>query len=143
MCHSQLYHQTVNQTIEWHFTSIHTVLAALLVAIDACKAALLSLCLHCVSMATASRAANALQCANTNDVFFCVAAGMLGLLWTCYPVIWGLAEGSNTISVTAEVGLYKLYASVPSEHSVTEHSAVEQRLLAQHIFSVTVTCSAM
>ena len=30
-------------------------------------------------------------------------AGMLGVLWASYPIIWGLAEGSNTISVTAEV----------------------------------------
>ena len=28
---------------------------------------------------------------------------MLGVLWCIYPIIWGLAEGSNTISVTAEV----------------------------------------
>eukprot|EP00878_Enallax_costatus_P044963 GHUV01053776.1.p1 GENE.GHUV01053776.1~~GHUV01053776.1.p1 ORF type:complete len:107 (-),score=3.25 GHUV01053776.1:36-356(-) len=33
-------------------------------------------------------------------IFF---AGYLVILWCCYPVVWGLAEGSNTISVTAEV----------------------------------------
>jgi len=33
----------------------------------------------------------------------CCHTGMLGVLWCCYPIVWALAEGSNIISVTAEV----------------------------------------
>jgi bacteriorhodopsin len=33
-------------------------------------------------------------------------ASYLVILWFCYPVVWGLAEGSNTISVTAEIAAY-------------------------------------
>lgn len=35
----------------------------------------------------------------------------LVILWCAYPVVWGLAEGSNTISVTAEVRERALAAS--------------------------------
>lgn len=30
-------------------------------------------------------------------------AAYLAILWFGYPIVWGLAEGSDTISVTAEV----------------------------------------
>lgn len=36
-------------------------------------------------------------------------AAYLGILWFGYPIVWGLAEGSNTISSDAEV-LKLLYA---------------------------------
>jgi bacteriorhodopsin len=36
-------------------------------------------------------------------IFF---ATYLVILWCLYPVVWGLAEGSNTISVTAEIACY-------------------------------------
>lgn len=37
---------------------------------------------------------------------YTILAIWLILLWTIYPVVWGLAEGSNTISVNAEIIWY-------------------------------------
>lgn len=40
--------------------------------------------------------------AQVPGLYFGLAA-YLGLLWFGYPIVWGLAEGSDYISVTAEV----------------------------------------
>ncbi|KAI9022680.1 hypothetical protein DFJ74DRAFT_670426 [Hyaloraphidium curvatum] len=51
------------------------------------------------------RAAAARASAETGALFDQLAYWTLGL-WTAYPIVWGLAEGSNFLSLEDEVGLY-------------------------------------
>ncbi|KAI4124969.1 MAG: hypothetical protein LQ347_005527 [Umbilicaria vellea] len=45
---------------------------------------------------------------NKTGTFFTAIAGFTLVLWTIYPIIWGIADGSRTIGVDAEIVCYAI-----------------------------------
>ncbi|KAI4197774.1 MAG: hypothetical protein LQ346_002934 [Caloplaca aetnensis] len=43
---------------------------------------------------------------NKTAAFFAAIGGFTLILWTCYPIIWGIADGSRNISVDGEIIAY-------------------------------------
>jgi len=43
---------------------------------------------------------------NKTATFFCAIAGFTLVVWTAYPIVWGIAGGSRTICVDAEIVCY-------------------------------------
>lgn len=57
-------------------------------------------------------------------------AGFLGLVWFGYPIVWGFAEGSDNITVTAEVHL-----------TVHSHSSLSWKSSSQNLLNLLLSYS--